>query len=103
VVDFKEKFKKSNYLGEYRNLVGNNIPYRTLGFSSLQDFLDNAKTVCKISFSNDSGAIVRAISSEETFHIQEMVRKQVRRDTIRKNPFVVTQRMSEKKRQNFPC
>lgn len=58
------------FTGEYRNMVGDSIPYRNFGFNSLHDFLDDAKHICKVGFGPDGAPIVRSVSSEETFHIQ---------------------------------
>ena len=65
-----------SFSGEYRNLVGGNIPYRNFGFNSLQDFLEDAKQVCRVSFGPDGSAVVHGIASDETLHIQELVKRQ---------------------------
>ena len=37
-----------NISGEYREFLGDNIPYRRLGYSTLEDFLDQNPAVCRI-------------------------------------------------------
>ena len=62
------------FSGEYRNLVGENIPYRNLGYGALQDFLEDSKAVCKVAYAQDGSAIVRGVGSDETSHIEVSLR-----------------------------
>ncbi len=64
---------KIQFLGEYRNQVGENIPYRNFGYGDLQEFLNDAKNVCKVNYGPDGTAVVRGVGSEETAHIQVII------------------------------
>ena len=55
-------------------MVGENIPYRNLGYGALQDFLEDSKAVCKVAYAQDGSAIVRGVSSDETSHIEVSLR-----------------------------
>jgi len=57
-------------------MVGEPIPYRNFGFNNLQEFLEDSKTVCRVNFGPDGSAMVHGIGTEDTFHIQDMVKKQ---------------------------
>ena len=65
-----------NVSGEYRNLVGESIPYRNFGFGNLQEFLQDAQNVCRVNFGPDGSAMVHGLGSEDTFHIHDMVKRQ---------------------------
>jgi len=66
---------------DYRELVGENIPYHKLNFSSLQDFLAAVPDVCRL----DSYDMVSAVAGVANSHIKDMVSKQKITGTKKRN------------------
>jgi len=65
-----EKFNR-----EYRDFQGGNIPHRRLGYSTLEDFLDQNPAVCRIVRKPD-GWYVYGRPTEEDAHISRMITAQ---------------------------
>jgi len=61
---------------DYRDLVGEGIPYRRLGYETLENFLTSVPDVCKISRKPTGEVIVMAVADETTRHIQDLVSRQ---------------------------
>ena len=61
---------------DYRDLVGEGIPYRRLGYETLENFLTSVPDVCKISRKPTGEVVVVAVADESTKHIQDLVNRQ---------------------------
>lgn len=60
--------------GEYSKITGDKIPFRKLGFSSLENLLQSSG---KFSIKNYGGnVIVQALVSSKTQHLTELIKKQ---------------------------
>ena len=66
---------------DYREIVGENIPYRNLNFNSLQDFLAAVPDVCRL----DGYDMVSAVAGVANSHIKDMVSKQKITATKKRN------------------
>jgi hypothetical protein len=62
------------FLGDYRGLIGENIPYRKFGFYNLYDFLDNARDFIRVATLADGTMVARALVSEDTAHLAMVMR-----------------------------
>ena len=63
--------------GDYRGLVGEGIPYRSLGYPSLEAFVDHALgDVCQVGRDRSGGYVLHALATQETAHIAAMVSAQ---------------------------
>ena len=56
---------------DYREMVGEDVPFNELGFSSLEKLLQSLPDVCNV-----RGGLVTAVVNEATSHISKMVAKQ---------------------------
>lgn len=56
-------------------MVGGNIPFRKLGYHTLEDFLDQSPEMCRVSYGN-SGIILHGVSTEATAHVASLVARQ---------------------------
>ena len=65
-----------NIAGEYKELIGENIPYRALGHGSLEEFLDYGHDFCRIARSRDGSYVIHGIATAENSHITRMVSAQ---------------------------
>ena len=61
---------------DYRDLVGEGIPYRRLGYETLENFLTAVPDVCRISRKPTGEVIVVAVADDNTRHIQDLVNRQ---------------------------
>lgn len=71
---------------DYRELVGEGIPYRRLGFDSLETFLTSVPDVCRISRRPTGEVVVVAVADESTKHIQDLVSKQASKSKKKAKP-----------------
>jgi len=55
--------------------VGEYIPFRRLGYTTLEDFLDQSPDLCRITYTNN-GIMIHGLATEETAHIKDMVSRQ---------------------------
>ena len=63
--------------GDYRGLVGEGIPYRSMGYQSLEAYVDHAMyDVCRVSRDRNGGYCLHALATQETAHIAAMVSAQ---------------------------
>uniref|UniRef100_A0A1A9V9B8 HTH OST-type domain-containing protein n=1 Tax=Glossina austeni TaxID=7395 RepID=A0A1A9V9B8_GLOAU len=62
---------------DYKETEGEDIPFRRVGFDTLEDFLHSLRDTIKIT-GKGSNAVVNAIASEKTKHIEKMVQEQKR-------------------------
>lgn len=61
---------------DYRELSGTNIPYKRLGYNSLDEFLDHGTDFCRISYDQQGQIVIRSLPTQNTAHISHMVAKQ---------------------------
>ncbi|CAN7999128.1 unnamed protein product [Ixodes hexagonus] len=61
---------------EYETLIGTRIPYRRLGYSTLEEFLRDLRSVVRLSRGPDGETVVHAVMTEATAHVAEMVKGQ---------------------------
>ncbi|XP_049521647.1 uncharacterized protein LOC119450179 isoform X3 [Dermacentor silvarum] len=61
---------------EYRTLTGTRIPYRQMGFSTLEEYLRSIPDVVRLSTNADGNTVVHVVVSESTAHVAQMVRGQ---------------------------
>ena len=65
------------HTGDYRGLVGEGIPYRSMGYPSLEAYVDHAMyDVCRVSRDRNGGYVLNALATQETAHIAAMVSAQ---------------------------
>jgi len=60
---------------DYYNLIGEHIPYRNLGFNSIEEFLYSLKNVFKIK-NKGINIFVQVVSGGKTQHLEKMISKQ---------------------------
>ncbi|XP_040564826.1 tudor domain-containing protein 7 [Lepeophtheirus salmonis] len=60
---------------DYKDLVGDNIPFRSLGHNTLTDFFSKARDVCRIMETNGR-IIIHPVATESTHHIDNLVSHQ---------------------------
>lgn len=61
---------------EYETLIGTRIPYRRLGYSTLEEFLRDLRSVVRLARGPDGETMVHAVLTEATAHVAEMVKGQ---------------------------
>lgn len=61
---------------EYRTLTGTRIPYRQLGYSTLEEYLHSIPDVVRLSRNAEGNTVVTVVVTESTAHVAEMVRGQ---------------------------
>ncbi|KAL3248221.1 hypothetical protein MRX96_056632 [Rhipicephalus microplus] len=61
---------------EYRTLTGMRIPYRQLGFNTLEEYLYSIPDVVRLSRNAEGNLVVSVVVTESTAHVAEMVRGQ---------------------------
>ncbi|XP_075545630.1 uncharacterized protein LOC142579388 isoform X1 [Dermacentor variabilis] len=61
---------------EYRTLTGTRIPYRQMGFSTLEEYLHSIPDVARLSTNAEGNTVVHVVVSESTAHVAQMVRGQ---------------------------
>ena len=71
---------------DYRDLVGEGIPYRRLGYETLENFLTSVPDVCKISRKPTGEVVVVAVADENTRHIQDLVSRQATKSKKKAKP-----------------
>ena len=71
---------------DYRDLVGEGIPYRRLGYETLENFLNSVPDVCKISRRPTGEVVVSAVADETTRHIQDLVSRQTSKSKKKTKP-----------------
>ena len=64
------------FSGDYRGLIGEPIPWRALGHSTLEDFLDYGRDFCRVSYAANGGIILKPVVTADTAHIAHMVSQQ---------------------------
>lgn len=63
-------------LQEFQLLIGWPIPFKELGFRSLQDYLQSIPDVVKLSRNSNGETFCEAVSTSPTIHISNLVRQQ---------------------------
>ena len=71
---------------DYRDLVGEGIPYRRLGYETLENFLTSVPDVCRISRKPTGEVIVGAVADDNTRHIQDLVNRQASKSKKKTKP-----------------
>ena len=61
---------------EYKDIIGENIPWRKLGYSTFDDFVKKNRQLFRIDIKGDGSVWVHAVPTEETQHIRNMVSMQ---------------------------
>jgi len=77
---------------DYRDIVGEGIPYRRLGYETLDSFLNSVPDVCRISRRPTGEVVVLGVADETTKHIQELVNKQSSKSKKKAKPKRPTRR-----------
>ncbi len=62
--------------GCYKDIEGERIPFKTIGYSTLEDFLDQGRDFCRIAYDRQGGILIQAVPNEANAHIAHMVSKQ---------------------------
>lgn len=60
---------------EYREFNGENIPWRKMGYSTMEDFLEQNPHMCRVQRKQD-GWYLFGVATQETAHIARMVSQQ---------------------------
>lgn len=60
-------------LKEYRDMIGEDIPLRDLGYSSIDQFVQNVPDICRISHSTNGTVMIHGIPTEKNAHIANMI------------------------------
>ena len=63
------------FIDDYYQVTGNALPFRQLGYSRLEDFLQSAPHIIKCTIEQGM-TVVQAVRQEKTAHIQELVARQ---------------------------
>ena len=66
---------KTLFAGEYREMIGEPIPYRKMGYSTLDEFLDQSPDLCRVGFT-PNGVVLHAVATEATAHVAALVSHQ---------------------------
>ena len=66
----------SYFSEDYRETVGKNIPYRSMGYGTLEDFLDQSPDMCRISYNSTGGIMLHGVATEATAHVAALVARQ---------------------------
>ena len=61
---------------DYREVIGEEIPYEELGFNSLTSFINSIPDVVTVSRTRDGRTMLYAVANQETQHIVKMVSRQ---------------------------
>ena len=61
---------------EYRNIVGQPLPYRSIGFSDLESMVRSMPDVMTSRKGSDGEWVIRGVADESTQHIANLVAKQ---------------------------
>ena len=56
-------------------MVGEPIPWRKMGYQTLEEFLDQSPDLCRVSYTNE-GVVVRGIATEASAHVAKLVSQQ---------------------------
>ncbi|XP_033726486.1 uncharacterized protein LOC117316104 isoform X2 [Pecten maximus] len=75
---------------DYRDMTGEPLPFKKLGFNNLDDFIYSIPDVVQIRKNNQGEIMYHAKASQETAHIQNMVSKQ--RNTKKKRKLMPLKR-----------
>ena len=69
---------------DYRGIVGSPIPYKELGFATLEDFFHQIPDTVSLVWSN-SGPAVKAVENESVSHIVKLVDNQRNKTAVTRN------------------
>ena len=62
-------------LGDYREMIGKYIPWRDLGYTSLEEFLDQSPDMCRIAYT-PTGIMVQGVVTSADAHVASLVSRQ---------------------------
>jgi len=71
---------------DYRETVGEGIPYRKLGYDNLHSFLKSIPDYCRISRSMKGELVVHGVADENTRHMQDLVNRSKGRPRTNRMP-----------------
>jgi len=60
---------------DYKNMVGEGIPYRRLGYDSLNNFLKSIPDYCRTTRNNKGEVMVTSVADESTRHMQDLLER----------------------------
>jgi len=60
---------------DYREMIGKYIPWRDLGYTSLEEFLDQSPDMCRIAYT-PTGIMVRGVVTSADAHVASLVSRQ---------------------------
>lgn len=69
---------------QYKNCVGQTIPFRQLGFVDLEEFLKSIPETAEIIKEDSGKTFVKAASLKETEHIEKLVKEQKSSDQLQR-------------------
>eukprot|EP00095_Tigriopus_kingsejongensis_P000637 maker-scaffold275_size226830-snap-gene-1.31 protein:Tk00637 transcript:maker-scaffold275_size226830-snap-gene-1.31-mRNA-1 annotation:"tdrd7" len=75
LISAKDGVELNYIIKEYKQMVGTEIPYRILGYASLEEFLEQITDTCRVA-RTARGFVLYAISTADTYHITQMVARQ---------------------------
>ena len=61
---------------DYRQVIGEELPYSALGYRSLMAFIQDISDVVKVTLTRDNHTVIYAVADEKTRHISRMVSRQ---------------------------
>ena len=64
------------FSGEYRDIIGENIPWQKLGYQTFDDFVNRNPQLCRLEVKGDGTVWVHAVPNAETQHIRNLVSMQ---------------------------
>ena len=70
-----ELLKFSSFKGDYRDMIGKPIPYRDLGYVSLEEFLDQSPDVCRVQYT-PNGISLHGVATAADAHVASLVSRQ---------------------------
>ncbi|XP_064652910.1 tudor domain-containing protein 7-like isoform X2 [Lineus longissimus] len=72
----KEGVPLSKLSGEYRVITGDHIPFKKLGYSTIDDFLRAIPDTASVRRNRDGDLTVYAVADESTAHLEKLIAKQ---------------------------
>ncbi|KAK7489405.1 hypothetical protein BaRGS_00019349 [Batillaria attramentaria] len=88
LISEKDGVPASRFMGDYRGITGENIPYKNFGYKSLEDFIRSIPDVVYARTGRGGELTYFAVADEATAHIQKLVSKQKSKKTkpVRRGP-----------------
>ncbi|XP_070535127.1 tudor domain-containing protein 7-like [Ptychodera flava] len=86
----KEGVLSKRFNREYHGITGQNVPYKELGFQSLDSYLKSIPDIVAIKVNRDGEKVYFAVADDSTAHLAKMISKQRsarKRNIIKVKPF----------------